>query len=95
VLAVCRNTTLSGAVILSRGAVANANLFGSFAEVLSYANSSAITIAAPSYVFGYDAPNTTAQLTYAVQGKVSPGGVGAPTMTYGGGSQLAAREIAA
>jgi hypothetical protein len=66
--------TLSGgndAVIqLSRGTVANTNIFGSQA-----ANTSAANQGVPAVVEGYDQPNTVSATTYAVQGKSNSGTV--------------------
>jgi hypothetical protein len=71
---------------LSRGTTAATNLFGAH-EQLSVPS---ITVNSPSALLGFDIPNTTGNVTYAVQGKVS-----AATMTYNANSSgvIAAREI--
>jgi hypothetical protein len=71
---------------LSRGTVANTNLIG---------NTNAINVAAAnsqvgSALYADDFPNTTGNVTYAVQGNISSG---AQTLTYGGNAQLSAKEI--
>lgn len=74
---------------LSRGVTAATNLFGNI-SIASYTVTSGFsTIGSQAYNFGYDLPNTTSSTTYAVQGNVNVSG----PMTYGGSTQLVAREI--
>jgi hypothetical protein len=68
---------------LSRGTTANTGLFG-----CTNTNSPGSALFAPASVLGYDTPNTTSAQTYAVQGKTTTG-----TLTYGGGTIIAATEL--
>jgi hypothetical protein len=80
----------SGTLQLSRGTVANTNVFGS-APVFTHAISgsgASFAGAVPISLIGYDIPNVTGNVTYAVQGKTTFG-----TITFGGSSQFAALEI--
>jgi hypothetical protein len=72
-----------GLVRLSRGTVANTNLFGNEAEIFG------LNGVMPSALFGYDQPNAAGSITYAVQGQTSFG-----ILIYGGNTQLKVREIA-
>jgi hypothetical protein len=83
------NQTFSPFMRLSRGTVANTNLVGGEATIQEVASGSGgvqMNLTVP--LLGYDAPNTTGSITYAVQGKINSG-----TLTVNSGSQLAAREI--
>jgi len=82
--------TATGTIQLSRGTTNNAGLFGAVPQ-LSQSTAGAgasITLTAPIFVSGYDLPNSASSLTYAVQAKSFAG-----TITYGGATQMAIREI--
>jgi hypothetical protein len=83
------NITINGSVQLSRGTTANTGLFGSLATLSDFGNNSTLSMTVPSFVFGYDLPNTASSVTYAVQGRTNS----LTTLTYGGNAQLSAREI--
>jgi hypothetical protein len=83
------NTAINGSVQLSRGTTANTNLFGSLATLSDFGGNSSLSMQVPSFVFGYDVPNTVSSVTYAVQGKTNS----LTTLTYGGATQMAAREV--
>jgi hypothetical protein len=83
------NIAINGSVQLSRGTTANTNLFGSLATLSDFGGNSSLSMQAPSFVFGYDVPNTVSSVTYTVQGKTNS----LTTLTYGGSAQIAAREI--
>jgi hypothetical protein len=88
------NNTSSVNVQLSRGTVAATNLFGSLATgflSFSAAGGGSGQITAPSTLIGYDIPNVTGPVTYAVQGNI--GGTSGNTATFGGPSLLAVREV--
>jgi hypothetical protein len=75
---------------LSRGTMANTNLFGNIGQLLiSAAGSASVGLQAAATLIGYDLPNTTGNVTYAVQGNISSG----ITLTYGGNTVILAREI--
>ncbi len=80
-------------VTLSRGAVANTNLFGCIGVAhFSYGQITNTQAGAypPVSLFGYDVPNLAGNVTYAVQGQISGGFI----LTYSSdAAQFAAREI--
>jgi hypothetical protein len=85
--------TTSTNVQLSNGTTNNSGLFGSAGTTslgLSGAGASQSSVVNPSYIFGYNFPNTISQVTYSVQGRSSGG---TTTMNYGGSTMMAAREI--
>jgi hypothetical protein len=73
---------------LSRGTVANTNLFGNAGGLARSDTTSTGGTTVPTSLVGYDLPNVITAVTYAVQGFSGNG-----TMTYGGNTQLVAREI--
>ena len=77
------NTVGAAVIQLSRGTTANTGLFG-----CTNTNSPGSALFAPASVLGYDTPNTTSAQTYAVQGKTTAG-----TLSYGGGTIIAATEL--
>jgi hypothetical protein len=83
------NQTFSPFMRMSRGAVANTNLIGSenTAQV-SINNAVTLQVNLVGSMLAYDFPNTTGNVTYAVQGKINAG-----TLTVNAGSLLATREI--
>ncbi len=82
----------TGQLSLSRGTVANANLFGDvgglFGGITGVA-SGAYTFGCTGALFGYDLPNQVGNVTYAVQGNITGGN----TLTFGPNAQMLAREI--
>ncbi len=90
------NTTTTADVTLSRGTVANTNLIGSIGSMSigsAGAGASVENFAFPVYMLAYDQPNTTGNVTYAVQARESGStGIG---VTYNANNQMAAREIMA
>jgi len=83
------NQTISPFMTLSRGTVANTNIIGSTnTPQISVNNSVTVQLNLVGAMLAYDIPNTTGNVTYAVQGKINFG-----TMLINAGSQLAAREI--
>ncbi len=81
----------TGTIQLSRGVVANTGLIGNTAQ-LTYntAGSATITVGTPSALLGYDLPNSTSAVTYAVQGRYTSG---AGSLVYGGSTEMAVKEI--
>jgi len=81
----------NGQLQLSRGTTANTNIIGNFTQ-LAYnsAGSATINIGAPAALFAYDLPNTVGAQIYAVQAKYTSG---AGVLTYGGTTQMSAKEI--
>jgi hypothetical protein len=86
-------TSVTSKVTLSRGAVANTNLFGSVGaahEAFGQVTGAQAGAYPPVSLIGYDVPNVAGNVTYAVQGQIS----GGFTLTYSGdAAQLVAREI--
>jgi hypothetical protein len=81
------NTGCGANTRLSRGTVANTNLIGNAGNVSRFDFSNGLN--GQTALFGYDLPNTIGNVTYAVQGQLTAG----TGLTYGGPSQIAAREI--
>jgi hypothetical protein len=83
------NQTFSPFMRMSRGTVANANLIGSEnTPQVSINNAVTLQLNLVDSMLAYDIPNTTGNVTYAVQGKINSG-----TLTVNPGSLIAAREI--
>jgi hypothetical protein len=80
----------SGAVVqLSRGVVASTNMIGSFQKVIDAGVVGGL-LQVPCAMLAYDVPNVAGSVTYAVQANV----FGGATLTYGGSTIMAAKEIA-
>jgi hypothetical protein len=80
----------SGAVVqLSRGVVASTNMIGPFQKVIDAGVVGGL-LQVPCAMLAYDVPNVAGGVTYAVQASV----FGAATLTYGGSTIMAAKEIA-
>jgi hypothetical protein len=80
----------SGAVVqLSRGVVASTNMIGSFQKVIDAGVVGGL-LQVPCAMLAYDVPNVAGSVTYAVQASV----FGGATLTYGGSTIMAAKEIA-
>jgi hypothetical protein len=83
------NQTFSPFMKMSRGMVANTNLVGSEnTPQVSINNAVTLQLNLTGSLLAYDVPNTTGNVTYAVQGKINSG-----TMTVNAGSLIAVREI--
>jgi hypothetical protein len=82
------NNPASANIMLSNGVVANTGLFGNISTLNNPAATSFPGFGASAALVGYNLPNTTSSVTYAVQGRIS-----AFTLTYGGTTQMSAREI--
>jgi hypothetical protein len=83
------NQTFSPFMRMSRGAVANTNLIGSEnTPQVSINNAVTLQVNLVGSMLAYDLPNTTGNVTYAVQGKINAG-----TLTVNAGSLLATREL--
>jgi hypothetical protein len=83
------NQTFSPFTRISRGTVANTNLIGSEnTPQVSINNAVTLQLNLVGSMLAYDIPNTTGNVTYAVQGKINSG-----TLTVNPGSLIAAREI--
>ncbi len=86
--------SIAASLMLSRGAIANTNLFGSISTLqmaITGVASGSQGIAGAVALEGYDVPNTISATTYAVQGQIG-GGI---TLTFNGslGAQFVAREL--
>jgi hypothetical protein len=81
------NTGCGANTRLSRGTTANTNLIGNVGNVSRSDFSNGLS--GQTALLGYDLPNTTGNVAYAVQGQLTAG----TGLTYGGSSQIAAREI--
>jgi hypothetical protein len=74
----------AGNLRLSRGTTANTNLVGNGASAA--ARDTTTGFINPAALVGYDLPNVTGNQTYAVQGA-------ATTLSFGGNTQIVAKEI--
>jgi hypothetical protein len=77
----------TGLIRLSRGTTAATNMFGSESEVGVFGCGGCNSFSA-GHAVGYDVPNTTGNVTYAVQGFVVGG-----QLTFGSSTEMIAREI--
>lgn len=82
-------------IALSRGTTNNAGLIGQQTQLLFFANAGSgspeIIVQTSLPLIAYDIPNTASAQTYAVQAKLLANTSG--TLTYGGSTYMAAREI--
>jgi hypothetical protein len=77
-----------GLIRLSRGTTANTNMFGSEGTVATFGAN--VQTLATGVALGCDTPNTTGNVTYAVQAKSNAGGI---TVTFGPNTEMWATEI--